>query len=34
MNHPGGGTAAGLATALPTLLAAGRTFTRLSDAFR
>ncbi|MFD4904150.1 polysaccharide deacetylase family protein [Kitasatospora purpeofusca] len=34
MNHPNGGTAAGLATALPTLLAAGRTFTRLSDAFR
>ncbi|MFE6745462.1 polysaccharide deacetylase family protein [Kitasatospora purpeofusca] len=34
MNHPAGGTAPGLAAALPTLLAAGRTFTRLSDAFR
>ncbi|MFF7588795.1 polysaccharide deacetylase family protein [Kitasatospora purpeofusca] len=34
MNHPNGGTAPGLAAALPTLLAAGRTFTRLSDAFR
>ncbi|MEV6977509.1 polysaccharide deacetylase family protein [Kitasatospora sp. NPDC093806] len=34
MNHPASGTARGLATALPTLLAAGRTFTRLSDAFR
>ncbi len=34
MNHPDGGTAPGLAAALPTLLADGRTFTRLSDAFR
>ncbi|KOV09689.1 polysaccharide deacetylase, partial [Streptomyces sp. XY431] len=34
MNHPTAGTAPGLAAALPTLLAAGRTFTRLSDAFR
>ncbi|MFD5082476.1 polysaccharide deacetylase family protein [Kitasatospora sp. NPDC058406] len=33
MNHPAAGTARGLATALPTLLATGRTFTRLSDAF-
>ncbi|MFC5664471.1 polysaccharide deacetylase family protein [Kitasatospora misakiensis] len=34
MNHPASGTARGLAAALPALLAAGRTFTRLSDAFR
>ncbi|MFJ8436046.1 polysaccharide deacetylase family protein [Kitasatospora sp. NPDC094019] len=33
MNHPAAGTARGLATALPALLASGRTFTRLSDAF-
>ncbi|WP_380283759.1 polysaccharide deacetylase family protein [Kitasatospora purpeofusca] len=34
MNRPGSGTARGVAAALPALLAAGRTFTRLSDAFR
>lgn len=32
MNHPGGGTAAGVAAALPQLLAEGRHFVRLSDA--
>ncbi|MGW4891833.1 polysaccharide deacetylase family protein [Kitasatospora sp. NPDC004240] len=31
LNHPGGGTARGVATALPALLAAGRRFVRLSD---
>ncbi|MFF2955192.1 polysaccharide deacetylase family protein [Kitasatospora sp. NPDC057965] len=34
MNRPASGTARGVAAALPALLAAGRTFTRLSDAFR
>ncbi|WP_327674754.1 polysaccharide deacetylase family protein [Kitasatospora sp. NBC_00458] len=34
MNHPAAGTARGLATALPTLLTAGHTFTRLSDTSR
>ncbi|GAA2810352.1 polysaccharide deacetylase family protein [Kitasatospora sp. CM 4170] len=32
MNHPASGTAPGFAAALPPLLTAGRTFTRLSDA--
>ncbi|MFE2107394.1 polysaccharide deacetylase family protein [Kitasatospora sp. NPDC059463] len=32
MNRPGSGTARGVAAALPALLSAGRTFTRLSDA--
>ncbi|MDH6709278.1 peptidoglycan/xylan/chitin deacetylase (PgdA/CDA1 family) [Kitasatospora sp. MAA19] len=31
MNHPGGGTAPGMAAAVPGLLAAGRRFVRLSD---
>ncbi|MFG2917117.1 polysaccharide deacetylase family protein [Kitasatospora sp. NPDC048298] len=31
MNHPGGGTAPGVAGAVPGLLAAGRSFVRLSD---
>ncbi|MFD5433812.1 polysaccharide deacetylase family protein [Kitasatospora sp. NPDC127067] len=31
LNHPGGGTAPGVAAALPGLLAAGRRFVRLSD---
>ncbi|MFE4970831.1 polysaccharide deacetylase family protein [Kitasatospora sp. NPDC056651] len=31
MNHPGGGTAPGVAAAVPGLLAAGRRFVRLSD---
>ncbi|MER7768452.1 polysaccharide deacetylase family protein [Kitasatospora sp. NPDC096140] len=31
MNHPGGGTAPGVAAALPGMLAAGRRFVRLSD---
>lgn len=31
MNHPGGGTAPGVAAAVPGLLAAGRGFVRLSD---
>ncbi|MFB6888101.1 polysaccharide deacetylase family protein [Kitasatospora sp. NPDC056327] len=34
LNHPGSGTARGVAAALPGMLAAGRTFTRLSDAVR
>ncbi|MFE6870997.1 polysaccharide deacetylase family protein [Kitasatospora sp. NPDC057692] len=34
MNRPASGTARGVAAALPALLAAGRTFVRLSDAFR
>ncbi|MFE7563107.1 polysaccharide deacetylase family protein [Kitasatospora sp. NPDC057500] len=34
MNRPASGTARGVAAALPALLAAGRTFIRLSDAFR
>jgi peptidoglycan/xylan/chitin deacetylase (PgdA/CDA1 family) len=33
MNHPEGHTAAGIAAAVPGLLAAGHTFTRLTDAF-
>lgn len=32
MNHPEGGTAQGITAAVPRLLAAGHTFTRLSDA--
>lgn len=32
MNHPEGGTAEGIAAAVPRLLAAGHTFVRLSDA--
>ncbi|MGV9563368.1 polysaccharide deacetylase family protein [Streptomyces sp. NPDC003480] len=32
MNHPGGGTARGIAAAVPHLLATGHTFVRLSDA--
>lgn len=32
VNHPGGGTARGIAAAVPELLAAGRRFVRLSDA--
>ncbi|WP_234327401.1 polysaccharide deacetylase family protein [Streptomyces sp. NRRL WC-3742] len=31
MNHPGGGTAPGVAAAVPGMLAAGRRFVRLSD---
>ncbi|MBO1417567.1 polysaccharide deacetylase family protein, partial [Streptomyces sp. FH025] len=31
MNHPGGGTAPGIAAAVPGLLASGRRFVRLSD---
>ncbi|MEV7770384.1 polysaccharide deacetylase family protein [Kitasatospora sp. NPDC086791] len=31
MNHPGGGTAPGVAAAVPRMLAAGRRFVRLSD---
>ncbi|MDH6135702.1 peptidoglycan/xylan/chitin deacetylase (PgdA/CDA1 family) [Kitasatospora sp. MAA4] len=31
MNHPGGGTADGIAAAVPSLLAAGHRFVRLSD---
>ncbi|MFF7993473.1 polysaccharide deacetylase family protein [Kitasatospora xanthocidica] len=31
LNHPGGGTAAGVAAAVPGMLAAGRRFVRLSD---
>ncbi|WP_316519797.1 polysaccharide deacetylase family protein [Kitasatospora brasiliensis] len=31
LNHPGGGTAPGVAAAVPELLAAGRRFVRLSD---
>jgi peptidoglycan/xylan/chitin deacetylase (PgdA/CDA1 family) len=34
MNHPAGGTAAGLAAAVPRLLAAGYRFARLSDQLR
>ncbi|MFJ3217694.1 polysaccharide deacetylase family protein [Kitasatospora sp. NPDC086801] len=34
MNHPGGGTAPGVAAAVPVLLAAGRRFVRLSDVLR
>lgn len=34
MNHPEGRTAVGIAAAVPELLAAGHTFTRLTDAFR
>ncbi|MFJ6141653.1 polysaccharide deacetylase family protein [Kitasatospora sp. NPDC092286] len=32
MNHPGGGTAPGIAAAVPALLASGRRFVRLSEA--
>ncbi|MGV9902362.1 hypothetical protein ACWDU8_07715 [Streptomyces sp. NPDC003388] len=34
MNHPEGGTARGVASAVPRLLAHGHTFARLSDALR
>ncbi|MFD8722356.1 polysaccharide deacetylase family protein [Streptomyces sp. NPDC059629] len=34
MNHPEGGTARGIAAAVPRLLASGHTFVRLSDALR
>ncbi|MGW5373441.1 polysaccharide deacetylase family protein, partial [Streptomyces sp. NPDC004009] len=34
MNHPEGGTARGVAAAVPRLLADGHTFARLSDALR
>ncbi|MGQ5668593.1 polysaccharide deacetylase family protein [Streptomyces sp. ECR2.10] len=34
MNHPEGGTAQGIAAAVPKLLARGHTFVRLSDAVR
>jgi peptidoglycan/xylan/chitin deacetylase (PgdA/CDA1 family) len=34
LNHPAGGTAEGMARALPTLLASGYRFVRLSDAVR
>jgi peptidoglycan/xylan/chitin deacetylase (PgdA/CDA1 family) len=33
MNHPEGGTARGIASAVPHLLATGHSFVRLSDAF-
>ena len=34
MNHPGSGTAQGIAAAVPSLLARGYSFVRLSDEFR
>ncbi|MFI1168473.1 polysaccharide deacetylase family protein [Streptomyces sp. NPDC020801] len=34
MNHPQGGTARGIATAVPHLLSRGHTFVRLSDVFQ
>ena len=34
MNHPGSGTAQGIAAAVPRLMAAGHRFVRLSDELR